>query len=125
MKVLCTGATGFVGAHTALALSSAGHQVRLLVRNEHAARDWFRARDPRIDEFVTADIRCQAALQRSMVRCDAVFHAAAAVSVDPRRAQEMYDTNVGGAQAVFGAATQLGIRNLLHVSSVMVFFRPG
>ncbi|MGH3578504.1 MAG: NAD-dependent epimerase/dehydratase family protein, partial [Mycobacterium sp.] len=44
MKVFCTGATGFVGAHTALALLEAGHEVRLLVRNEPAARSWFESR---------------------------------------------------------------------------------
>jgi nucleoside-diphosphate-sugar epimerase len=74
---------------------------------------------------VTADIGDQAALQRVMDGCDAVFHAAAAVSVDPRRAREMYTTNVGGTAAVLGAASVLGIDNLLYVSSVAVFFHRG
>ena len=33
MKALVTGATGFVGSHTAAALTAAGHEVRALVRN--------------------------------------------------------------------------------------------
>ena len=33
MKVLVTGGTGFVGAHTVKALVDAGHDVRLLVRS--------------------------------------------------------------------------------------------
>jgi nucleoside-diphosphate-sugar epimerase len=37
----------------------------------------------------------------------------------------MYDTNVGGTNAVLGAARGLAIRNLLYVSSVTVFFHPG
>jgi nucleoside-diphosphate-sugar epimerase len=125
MKVFCTGATGFVGAHSALALLAAGHELELLVRNELAARDWFEARGRHIGRCVTVDIRDQAALRQAMAGCDAVFHAAAAVSLDPRRAREMYDTNVGGTNAVLGAACEVGIRNLLYVSSVMVFFHPG
>ena len=125
MKVFFTGATGFVGAHSALALLAAGHELELLVRNELAARDWFEARGRHIGRCVTVDIRDQAALRQAMADCDAVFHAAAAVSLDPRRAREMYDTNVGGTNAVLGAACEVGIRNLLYVSSVMVFFHPG
>jgi dihydroflavonol-4-reductase len=125
MKVFCTGAGGFVGAHTALALLSAGHELRLLVRNEDAARGWFQARGRRIERFVTVDIRDQDALQHAMAGCDAVFHAAAAVSLDPRKARETYDNNVGAAKAVLGAARGLGIRDLLYVSSVTVLFHPG
>jgi dihydroflavonol-4-reductase len=125
MKVFCTGATGFVGAHTALALLAAGYEPQLLVRDQEAARDWFEARGRRIGRFVTVDIRDNAALQHAMAGCDAVFHAAATVSLDPRKAQETYDTNVGATRAVLGAARALGIGNLLYVSSVAALFHPG
>jgi dihydroflavonol-4-reductase len=125
MKVFCTGATGLVGAHTALALLAAGHETRLLVRNHEAARTWFEAHGRHIEDFVTVDIRDQTALEHAMAGCDAVFHAAAAVSLDPRRARETYDTNIGAAKAVLGAASALGIDNLLYVSSVMALFHPG
>lgn len=126
MKVFCTGATGFVGAHTALALLAAGHETRLLVRDQEAARSWFEGRGRHIERFVTVDIRDQTALEQAMAGCDAVFHAAAAVvSLDPRRAREMYDTNVCATKAVLGAASTLGIGNLLYVSSVIALFHPG
>ena len=125
MRVFCTGATGFVGAHTALALLAAGHETRLLVRDQRMARNWFETRGCHVERFVTADIRDESALQDAMAGCDAVFHAAATVSLDPRKAREMYDTNVGGTNAVLGAARGLAIHNLLYVSSVTVFFHPG
>ena len=125
MKVFCTGATGFVGAHTALALLEEGHELRLLVRNEPAARSWFESGGHRIERFVTADIRDPDAVQRVMDGCDAVFHAAAAVSLDPRKARQTYDTNVGATQSVLAAASALGIESLLYVSSVAALFHPG
>jgi nucleoside-diphosphate-sugar epimerase len=125
MKVFCTGATGLVGAHTTLALLAAGHETRLLVRDQKAARTWFEGRGRHVERFVTVDIRDQTALEHAMAGCDAVFHAAAAVSLDPRRARETYDTNVGSTKAVLGAASALGIGNLLYVSSVMALFHPG
>jgi dihydroflavonol-4-reductase len=125
MKVFCTGATGFVGAHTALALLGQGHELRLLVRDVSAARRWFESRGHRIERFVTVDIRKQVALQQAMAGCDAVFHAAAMVSLDPRKARETYDNNVGATKAVLGAAHALGIGNLLYVSSVAALFHPG
>jgi dihydroflavonol-4-reductase len=125
MKVFCTGATGFVGAHTALALLAAGHETRLLVRDQEAARSWFEGRGRHIERFVTVDIRDQTALEQAMAGCDAVLHAAAAVSLDPRRAREMYDTNVCATKAVLGAASALGIGDLLYVSSVIALFHPG
>lgn len=125
MKVFCTGATGFVGAHTALALLDEGHELRLLVRNEPAARRWFECHGHRIERFVTVDFGDQVALQHAMVGCGAVFHAAATVSLDPRQARETYNNNVGATKAVLGAACALGIANLLYVSSVTALFHPG
>jgi len=125
MKVFCTGATGLVGAHTALALLAAGHETRLLVRDQEKALTWFQARGRHTDRFVTVDIRDQTALQAAIAGCDAVLHAAAAVSLGPRNARENYDTNVGATKAVLGAARALGISNLLYVSSVMALFHPG
>lgn len=125
MKVFCTGATGFVGAHTALTLLEAGHELRLLVRNEPAAREWFESRGHRIEHYVTVDIRDQTAVQRAMAGCDAVFHAAAAVALDAHKARETYDNNVGATKAVLGAACALGIGNLVYVSSLAALFHPG
>src|SRR5262245_50839900 len=77
-----------------------------------------------MERLVTVDIRDQTALERAMAGCDAVFHAAASVSLDLRKARETYDTNVGAAKAVLGAGHALGMDNLLYVSSVVALFHP-
>ena len=125
MKVFLTGGTGFVGAHTALALLAAGHDLRLLVRNIEAAKTYFSKHGHELDDFVVADMRDAEAIRQGMQGCDAVFHAAAAVSLDPRKAQETYDNNVGGMQAVIGTACELGIKSIVFVSSISVQMQTG
>lgn len=125
MKIFCTGATGFVGAHTARALLEAGHELRLLVRNADLARNYFAQHGHLINDIVVADIRDAEVIRKAIKGCDAVFHAAATVSLDPRKAQETYDNNVGGMKAVIGSAVDAGIHSILYVSSLSVIFHPG
>lgn len=124
MRVFITGATGFVGAHTALALLKTGHQVRLLVRNPEAARRYFAERGFTVDDLLVADIRDAEKIRPAMKDCDAVLHAAAIVALDPARALETYDNNVQGMKAVVGTACELGIRNIVYVSSLSALFWP-
>ena len=124
MKVFITGATGFVGAHTALALLKTGHEVRLLVRNADAARRYFTQHGYTVDDVLVADIRDEEKIRPAMKDCDAVLHAAAIVALDPARAQETYDNNVQGMKAVIGSACELGIRNIVYVSSLSALFWP-
>ncbi len=125
MKVFVTGATGLIGAHAAQALLAAGHRLRLLVRNEAAARTYFQERGHELDDVVVADLRETEKVKAALSGCDAVLHAAALVSLDPRRAQEIYDNNLATTRAVIGHAAEIGIGNIVYVSSLAVFFRPG
>jgi dihydroflavonol-4-reductase len=125
MKVFITGATGFVGAHSARNLLDAGHEVRLLVRNADAARDYFTKHGYAVDDLVVADMRDEAAVRQGMRGCDAVLHSAAAVTLSAAQAQATYDNNVGGMRAVIGAACSLGIGRIVYVSSLAALFQPG
>jgi len=50
MKILVTGATGFIGSHVTDALVQQGHDVSLCVRNaEQARRRWPRAETVTVD----------------------------------------------------------------------------
>ncbi|RJF86512.1 NAD-dependent epimerase/dehydratase family protein [Oleomonas cavernae] len=125
MKVFVTGATGFVGAHTARALIEAGHEVRLLVRSAAEVRAYFARAGHRVDDLVIGDMRDQPLVEANMTGCDAVFHAAALVSVDPKRGAEIYRNNVAGIESVLGTACRLGVGRIVYVSSLSVLFQPG
>lgn len=124
MKVFVTGATGLVGAHTALALLQAGHQVRLLVRNRVVAENWFRERGYTLDDFVVSDMLDKAVVKAGMQGCDAVVHAAAIVDLNAKNAERTQQTNLKGIDTVIGSACELGIEKILYVSSLSVFFDP-
>lgn len=125
MKVFLTGATGFVGAHTALALMDAGHDLRLLVRDREFARRYFERLGRALPEVVVADMRDREAVRQAMAGCDAVLHAAAMVSLDPKKADEIYRSNLDSVEAVIGTAHALGIPNIVYVSSLGALFNPG
>ena len=122
MKIFITGATGLVGAHTALELLRAGHSVRLLVRDRKKAEDYFRAHGVELNDFVVADMRDAAAIKKGLEGCDALVHAAAVVGMERRRADEIYNSNIEAIHAVIGTACESGIKNIIHVSSVGALF---
>lgn len=122
MKVFITGATGLIGANSALELLSAGHKVRLLVRNKAAARDYFLNHGYDLDDFIVADMLDKDAVKAGMQGCDAVLHSAAIVDLDARNAANTQATNLQSIDAVIGSACELGIKKILYVSSMSVYY---
>jgi dihydroflavonol-4-reductase len=110
MRVLLTGASGFVGAHVAAELSREGAQVRAYCRSEpppHA----------HVSDWVGGDVRDLELLKRATVGCDAVVHAAALVSYVRSEAAASYAVNVSGTRNVIEAAAAAGARRVLVTSS--------
>jgi dihydroflavonol-4-reductase len=122
MQVLVTGGTGFIGCHTVAALLAHGHQVRLLVRDRQRIPS---ALGPlgitRVDAAV-GDVTNPATVEAAMRGCQAVVHAAAVYSWDPRRAAVMAHTNPTGTDIVLGTAHRHGLDPIMYVSSVGVFW---
>lgn len=117
MKVLVTGASGFVGAHSAAALEGAGHELRLLVRNREKARRIADAVGLETTDLVDGDVTDAASVRRALEGCDGVLHAAGAVSVERKHAAEAMAVNTVGAEHVLRAAAELGLDPVVHVSS--------
>lgn len=125
MRVLITGGTGFVGAHTAAALARAGHDLRLLVRDPAKAERVLASHRIGGCDVVRGDVTDAAGVAAAVAGCDAVLHAAAVVSLDAHRGGEVERTNLRGTQAVFDAARACGVASLVHVSSAGALFTPG
>jgi dihydroflavonol-4-reductase len=68
-------------------------------------------------EAVAGDVRDAESVARAARGCDAVLHAAAVYSFDPRRAEEIRATNVEALDGVLGACLASGAGPVVHVSS--------
>lgn len=122
MRVMITGATGFVGYHTALALLDAGHEVSLLVRSIDKMLNLFG--EDVVTAYTRGDIVEADKVAEAMEGCDAVIHAAAMVSTEAADADRVYNTNVNGAKTVINTALEQGIGPIIHVSSVTALYDP-
>ncbi|MFC7728990.1 NAD-dependent epimerase/dehydratase family protein [Actinomadura keratinilytica] len=125
MRVLVTGASGFVGSHTVAALLAAGHRPRALVRDPGRAAEVLAALDVPADrvELVPGDMLDAASVAAALDGCDAAVHAAAAVGV-AGPPSDLVETNVAGTRNVVGGAVARGLDPVVYVSTVAVFVPP-
>ncbi len=114
MKVLITGATGFVGSAVLRALLKAGYDTRALVR---AGSDRRNLADLSV-EVVQGDLADPASLWRAVKGCSALFHVAADYRLWAPDPAEIYRTNVAGTEALMQAAMEAGIERVVYTSSV-------
>lgn len=117
MRVLVTGATGFVGAHSARALQEAGHRLRLLVRDPGKLDRIAAATGFVADEVARGDITDADAVGRALQGCRGVLHAAGAVSLRRADANQVLRVNETAARVVLGGAAADGMDRIVHVSS--------
>lgn len=87
MRILVTGATGFLGMHLVPKLIAAGHQVRTLGRSQPGAA-------LQGAEHVRGDLKDRDSVRRALQGIEAVYHLAGLVSFDPKDGRKMYELHV-------------------------------
>lgn len=125
MKVLVTGADGFIGSHLTEALLREGHQVRALAQyNSFNYWGWLEDIEPNVNlEVVIGDVRDPNYCREICKDIDIVFHLAALIAIPYSYvAPDSYiETNVKGTLNICQAARDCGIKRLLVTSTSEVY----
>jgi len=127
LKILVTGADGFIGSHLTEALVRAGHELRAFVfYNSFNSWGWLDhcGEDVRGKfEVFAGDIRDPNGVRTAMKGCDAVLHLAALIAIPySYHSPDTYiDTNIKGTLNIVQAARDLGVAKVVHTSTSEVY----
>jgi dihydroflavonol-4-reductase len=114
MKVLVTGATGFVGFHVVRKLLEAGRSVRILRRQSSSTK----MIEGLSVETVLGDVTDRNSVFKAAEGCEAVFHVAGHVSFW-RGAREIQNRiNIDGTRNVVESCLAHKVKRLVHTSSI-------
>ncbi|HSB92528.1 MAG TPA: NAD-dependent epimerase/dehydratase family protein [Flavitalea sp.] len=116
MRIMLTGATGYLGHTIALKAAAANHTVHALVRNP-ASSSVPQHSNVRLFTGELTDLN---ALKAAMHSCDAVIHCAAIAKMWTRERELMYKTNVEGTRNVLQAALESNIAKVVVTSTCSV-----
>ena len=127
MKILVTGADGFIGSHLTEALVRGGHDVRgFVLYNSFNSWGWLDhcSSDVKGNFEVHSGNVCDAyGVRHAMKGCDAVLHLAALIAIPySYYSPESYvDTNIKGTLDIVQAARDLNISKVIHTSTSEVY----
>jgi nucleoside-diphosphate-sugar epimerase len=113
MKVLVTGATGFLGSDVVRVAAEQGLDITATGRSQappHAKA-----------HFVQGDLRAPGWLEPLMRQHGAVIHAAGLAHAPLARAEAFHEANVEATRRVMRAAAEAGVSRVVLVSSVSVY----
>jgi len=114
MKVLVTGATGFVGAAVARALNATGTEVRVLIRRDSDLRNLGGLKV----EQAYGDLRDRDSLRRALSGCQQLYHVAAHYALWAKDPSVFYEVNVTGTRTLLETARDLGIERIVYTSTI-------
>ncbi|MFZ9660510.1 MAG: NAD-dependent epimerase/dehydratase family protein [Chitinophagaceae bacterium] len=116
MKILLTGATGFIGNHLLKALLLNGHNVHVTIRDKTKKNlvDF-----PGVTIFET-DLSNHNSLTDAIKDCDQVYHTAAYAKLWAPNENIFYSTNVDGTYHLLKLASESGVKKFVYTSSAAV-----
>lgn len=114
MKVLITGATGFIGNHVTRLCLEQGDEVRVMVMpgEDRSPLDGMDV------EFVEGNLLNPASLPACVEGVEGLYHLAAVYAVWTKDPTLQYRVNVEGANAMLRAAMAAGVRKVVFTSSI-------
>jgi NAD dependent epimerase/dehydratase len=125
IKVLVTGAGGFIGSHLVERLTELGAHVRAMVRyNSTGTAGWLDQSPVRQDiDVVFSNVEDRDGVRKAMRGIDAAFHLAALIGIPySYDAPDSYvRTNIGGTLNVLQAARDEQIGRVVHASTSEVY----
>lgn len=113
MRVLVTGATGFLGLNIVQQLQAAGHEVVALLRP--GAKRHFLAHFQIEERY--ASFRDEAAIQRAMHKVEAVIHTAGNTSCNWKDINALTEANVLSTRHILKAALKKNVRRIVYTST--------
>jgi dihydroflavonol-4-reductase len=114
MKVLVTGATGFVGGAVARALVRAGNDVRVLARPDSDLQNL----QGMAVERTAGDLRDPASLRKALTGCRQLYHVAAHYALWAKDPAIFYEVNVAGTRNLLEAARDAGVERTVYCSTI-------
>ncbi|MEO0529853.1 MAG: NAD(P)-dependent oxidoreductase [Planctomycetota bacterium] len=112
MRVLVTGATGFLGNRVTAAVAEHGHDVVAMVRPSRESTEGIPY------DTVRADLRVRSTLAPALAGIDAVVHLAACVVGDD---DAQFASTVVGTENLLAAMAEVGVPRLVHCSTFSVY----
>ena len=117
MKILVTGANGFIGTQLSETLANSGHQVRNTARS-------IAPNSLITSEMITCDLESADNLDHLTTGCDAIVHLAGRAHVmsdDPATSESLYiSANVDVTRRLAQSAARTGVKRMILMSSVKV-----
>jgi len=121
MKILVTGATGYIGYKLAMEAARRNYTVHILVRDLLSP---LLPVHPNIIKF-KGDITDKGSVMAAMMNCDKVMHAAAIAKLSAKDNSIFYSVNVEGTRNMLDAALALGVKRFVFTSSGAVIGPSG
>ena len=114
MRILLTGATGFIGSAILRQLIQRGHNVRVLIRPNSNKKNLLG-----LDcEIFLGDLNDMSSIEPAIKKCQVLMHVAADYRLWALNPEELTTTNVDGTKNIMTAAINANVKKIIYTSSV-------
>ncbi len=120
MKVLIVGGSGFLGSHTADALTEAGYNVKIfdIVKSPYLQKD---------QEMIVGDILDKEAIEKAVKGCNVVYNFAGMANIDEAYAKPLVtiEKNIIGNTIILEACRKNKVERFVFASTIYVYSKSG